>query len=238
MRLMRSKRQFYEGGRWRIGRFVVGILLVALASRIGSSSVLWSILLFLAIGLILSAVPWKKLPWDDILANIQRQKLSFEPSGSYLMKSQKQNCSNHLSIRVTELTADTEMEKLNALFELSNDLLWDLSVVELRGSARLDARIISQDLRLSEPVSSYQLRNLRHSKIMVNFPVEAGILDQLNDKREQENKAYWEFELEWKLKFSSGEEVIWKPGVTQFEEVPSIEKESKQQVSYADEVER
>jgi len=235
---MRSKRRFWEGGRWRIGRFALGILLVALASRMGASSVPWSILLFLAIGLMLSAIPWKKLPWQDIFANVQQQKLSFETSGSYLMKFQKQNYSNRLSIRVTELTTDTEMGTVNVIFELSNDLLWDLSVVELRGSARLDAQIISQDLRLAEPVSTYQLRKLRHSKIKVNFPIEAGILHQLNDKGEQENKAYWEFELAWKLKFSPGEEVIWKPGVAHFEKAPSIEKESKWQVSYADESEK
>jgi hypothetical protein len=235
---MGSNRQFYEGRRWRIGRFVVGILLVALASRMGSSSVLWPILLFLAIGLMLSAVPWKKLPWQDIFAIIQQQKLSFETSGSYLLKTQKQNYPNWLSIRAAELTTDTEKEKVNVTFELSNSLTWDLSVVELRGSARLGAQIISQDLRLSEPVSSYRLRRLRPSKIKVNFPVEAGILDQLNDKRGQEDKAYWQFELEWKLKFSSGEEVVWKPEEIQFEEVPSIEKESRQQVSHGDESER
>jgi len=182
---MGSSRRFYEGTRWRIGRFVLGIVLIAIAIRTGASSVPWSILLLLAIGLILSAVPWKKLP---------------------------------------ELTADTEMEKVIVILELSNDLLWDLSVVELRGSARLDAQTISQDLRLSEPASNYQLRRLRPSKIKVNFPIEAGIIDQLNDKREQENKAYWEFELEWKLKFPSGEEVVWRPKETQFEAVPSIEK--------------
>lgn len=190
----------------------------------GASSVPWSILLFLAIGLMLSAVPWRKLPWQDIFVNVQQQKLSFETSGSYLMKSQKQNYANRLSIRVTDLTADTEMEKVSVIFELSNNLLWDLSVVELRGSARLGAQIISQDLTPSEPVSSCQLRRLRPSKIKVNFPVEAGILEQLDDRREQENKAHWKFELEWKLKFSSGEEVVWKPKEIQFEELPSIEK--------------
>lgn len=237
MGFMGSKTQFYQGLRWRIGRFVIGILLVALASRMGASSVPWSILVFLAIGLMLSAVPWKKLPWQDIFAVIQQQKLSFETSGSYLLKTQKQNYPNWLSIRAAELTTDTEMEKVNVIFELSNDLLWDLSVVELRGSARLDTQRISQDLRLSEPVSSYRFRKLRPSKIKVNFPVEAGILNQLNDKREQEHKAYWEFELEWKLKFSSGEEVIWNPKETQFEEVPRIER-PRQQVSYADESEK
>jgi len=186
----------------------------------------------------LSAIPWEKLPWQDILANVQQQKLSFETSGSYLMKSQKQNYSNRLSIKVTKLTTDTEMGTVNVIFELSNDLLWDLSVVELRGSARLDAQIISQDLRLSEPAFRYQLRKLRRSKTKVNFPIKAGTLHQLNDKGEQENKAYWEFELEWKLKFSSGEEVIWQPDVTHFEKAPSIEKESKWQVSYTDESER
>jgi len=235
---MGSSRRFYEGRIWRIGRFVLGILLIAIAISTGASSVPWSILRLLAIGLMLSAVPWKKLPWNDIVANVQQQKMSFETSGSYLMRSQKQNYANRLSIRVTELTADTEMEKVSVIFELSNNLLWDLSVVELRGSARLDAQLISQDLRLSEPVSSYQLRRLRASKMKVNFPIEAGIIDQLNDKREQENKAYWEFESEWKLKFSSGEEVVWKPKETQFEGVPSIEKESRQQTGHADESER
>jgi len=224
MRLMGSSRRFYEGTSWRIGRFVLGTLLIAIAIRTGASSAPWSILLFLAIGLMLSAVPWKKLPWDDIVANVQQQKISFETSGSSLMRAQKQDYANRLSIRVTELTADTEMEKVIVILELSNDLLWDLSVVELRGSARLDAQTISQDLRLSEPASSYQLRRLGPSKIKVNFPIEAGIIDQLNDKREQENKAYWEFELAWKLKFSSGEEVVWRPQETQFEAVPSIEK--------------
>jgi len=219
---MGSSRRFYEGTSWRIGRFVLGTLLIAIAIRTGASSAPWSILLFLAIGLMLSAVPWKKLPWDDIVANVQQQKISFETSGSSLMRAQKQDYANRLSIRVTELTADTEMEKVIVILELSNDLLWDLSVVELRGSARLDAQTISQDLRLSEPASSYQLRRLGPSKIKVNFPIEAGIIDQLNDKREQENKAYWEFELAWKL--SSGEEVVWRPQETQFEAVPSIEK--------------
>jgi len=221
---MTIRRHLYQGRRWRVGRLVVGILLVALVSRIQPLSVLPSAFLLVGVALILSAVPWKKLPWRDIYATIQHQKLSFEISGFSLLKTQKQNYPNWLSITATELTTDIERGNVNATFELSNDLLWDLSLVELQGSARLDAQTVSQDFGLSQPVSSYRFRRLRPSKIKVNFPVESGIFGQLNDKREQQNKAYWEFELQWKLKFSSGEEVTWQPKEIHFEEVPRIER--------------
>ena len=224
---MGSIRRFYKGRSWRIGRLVLGILLIATAITRGASSAPWSILLFSAIGLILSAVPWERVPWDDIVANIQQQKMSFETSGSQLMRAQKQDYANRLSIGVAELIVDTEMEKVSVILELSNDLLWDLSLLAFRGSAKLDSQTISQDLRLSKPASSYQLRRLRSCKIEVNFPIEVGIMDQLNHKREQENKAYWGFELEWKLKFSSGEEVVWRPNETQFEAVPSTAEQSR-----------
>jgi hypothetical protein len=221
--MMGGIKQFYQGGRWRIGRLGLGILVVVIITSTGASSVLRPILLSLAAALILSAVPWERLPWNDIVANMQQQKMSFDMTASHLMRAQKQDYADRLSSRVAELTANTEMEKVSVIFELSNNLFWDLTVVELRGSAKLDAQTISQDLSLSEPVSSYRLKRLRSGKIKVSFPTGAGVINQLNDKREQEETAYWGFDLAWKLKFSSGEEVVWKPEETQFEAVPSIE---------------
>jgi hypothetical protein len=139
-----------------------------------------------------------------------------------LLDAQEHNYRDYLSIRVTELVINAAQEKVNAKFQLSNKLLWDVSLLEFKGSAWLDSSVVSEDLKLSKLISNYQFGKCQDGEIGISFPIKPETLNQLKDKRAQKDKAYWKFDTKWNLQFHAGEKQIWEANTIPFEEIPRI----------------
>ncbi|MFW6150367.1 MAG: hypothetical protein ACOC6A_02425 [Chloroflexota bacterium] len=219
---MATARRLYVGWQWRLVRLAIGACLVALlVSPVELASGGRTALGILAALLIASAVPWTRIPWNEVYANIQLQKLGLEVSGSSLSRLQKERYVNYLSAKVKDV-ALPEGSEARAVLEVSSQLLWDLSIEELRGCVSLDGTLVSRELRLLGPGSRPRLPRLRPTRLRVAFPLSADALEKLRERRAREEPVHWMFELELKVKFSSGETGVWEAKQLDYAQLPEL----------------
>lgn len=140
-----------------------------------------------------------------------------------LLEAQERKYSDYLSVRVVELAFDVKQGEARVTFELSNKLVWDLSLIEFKGSSILKSDDwISEDLRLTKLISAYQFEKCKDSQIEATFSLKSRVVDYLEEIRDSRIKACWSFKLECRLQFSVGRKEVWTPEEILFEEVPRI----------------
>lgn len=216
---MTTVRHLYVAWQWRLVRFVVGAGLLVPLTQFELDAAGEISLTLAVIGLVASAVPWTKLPWHELYANIQQQKLGLETTGSYLSRLQKEKYANYLGAKVKDVGAFWGPEA-QVTVDVSSQLLWDLWVEELRGSATLDGNVVSRELRVLGPRSRPVLPRLRRSRLQVGFPVTSGVYERLRVASERKEQVHWTLDLELAVKFSSGETGSWTARDLAHDQVP------------------
>lgn len=124
--------------------------------------------------------------------------------------------------KARKLTIDRKQTEVTVTFAIFNELDWDISIQGFMGSARLDASIVSRDLKLTQLLSTYQFAKGKITPIQVRFNIKPDVLTSLEDKESQKQRAYWSFDLQWRLRLPLGGEFDWKPSDILFEEIPRI----------------
>lgn len=126
-----------------------------------------------------------------------------------------------LSAEAKELVVDARNIEIEVTFLILNKSSQNISPVDFMGSAKLDASTVSKDLKLVNFISSYHFKQY-DTKILVRFTIQPKILSELWNKKRQNQKAHWSFNLDWNLQFPSGLQLPWKPTDIRFEQIPRI----------------
>ncbi len=130
----------------------------------------------------------------------------------------------NLEMKVSELTIDANRSEVTVKLKVRNNNLFSSPLLQSfsGGISRLDARIISRDIKLSSPVSVAFFKVRKPSNAEIWFVLEKPeYLDELRNKQENREQAYWQFDTSCKLNTMWGE-TVWSCTNIAHNEIPRI----------------